>query len=360
MKIKIAIITLILILAACSNKDADDKAVANASSDNDATTSSPAEAAKPDAPTVEPAKPVEAAAEAAPKLSAELDWNTMPDLKDIGSFPFITAPEGFKVENEKDGFSEFFKFEKFENYTGTGIYTTEGKLGVLVFSNADGSSDFQQRLFDKSVEDYFKTIGAKFIYKGKYPSDEAMREKLGENMFNGKSRTVGLASDEPFSVYVFKNNGLNYIVNIQSNTAAAYIYMMELKDFEQTIKAYSAEGMKKEIDASGKAILNINFDTDKATLKSDGAKIVDEIFVLLNENPTLKLSIEGHTDNMGSADYNKKLSADRANTVMYALASKGIDIAKLKSAGFGADKPLVANDTDDNKAKNRRVELVKF
>lgn len=45
---------------------------------------------------------------------------------------------------------------------------------------------------------------------------------------------------------------------------------------------------------------------------------------------------------------------------MYALAAKGVDIKRLKSAGFGADKPLAANDTDDNKAKNRRVELVKF
>ena len=362
MKIKIAIIALTLILTACSNKDADDKAVASASTNNTATTSLSAEAAKPDAPAVEPAKPVEATAEAAPKLSAELDWGSMPDLKDIGNFPFFSAPEGLKIENVENGASQIFPFEKMENLTGQGVFSTEGKLAIL-HMQGDGA-DFNQRLFDRSVYDYIDKMDAKLLYKGDYPKNEpqneAIRAKLKENMWNGKRRFYGFVDDSPFTVYAFKNNGKNYMVDIQSNSAMGEIYVMELKDFVQTIKAYSAAGMKKDLEASGKAILNINFDTDKATLKPDGAKIVDEIFVLLNENPTYKLSIEGHTDNVGAAEHNKKLSADRANTVMYALAGKGIDIAKLKSAGFGADKPLVANDTDDNKAKNRRVELVKF
>ncbi len=74
----------------------------------------------------------------------------------------------------------------------------------------------------------------------------------------------------------------------------------------------------------------------------------------------MKLSIEGHTDNSGSVERNKKLSTDRANTVMYALAGKGTDIKRLKARGFGAEKPSVPNNTEENKAKNRRVELVKF
>ena len=361
MKTKITILALSLILAACSNKDADDNAAANINADNSATTNAPAEAAKPDAPAVEPAKPVEAAAEAAPKLSAKLDWNTMPDLKDIGSFPFITAPQGLKIDSEKDGLSELFEYETMENYTGSGVVTTEGKLGILSFDGAD-DKDFNQKLFDRSVYDFIDKMGAKKIYQGDFPKDEKQQEQLEKNMWSGRHMTVGLIreSEAPFAVYAFKNNGKNYIINIQSNSAQGNIFMMELKDFVQTIKAYTAAGMKADIDTAGKAILNINFDTDKATLKPDGAKIVDEILLLLNENPTLKLSIEGHTDNVGVAEHNKKLSADRANTVMYALAGKGIDIAKLKAAGFGADKPLVANDTDENKAKNRRVELVKF
>ena len=70
--------------------------------------------------------------------------------------------------------------------------------------------------------------------------------------------------------------------------------------------------------------------------------------------------VEGHTDNTGTDERNKELSEQRANTVMYALAGKGIDISRLKAAGFGSEKPLVSNETDENKAKNRRVELVKM
>lgn len=293
--------------------------------------------------------------------STEINWNEIPDLQNIGHFPFITAPAGLKVAHEKDGISEFFDYETMENYIGNSIYTSEGKLGILAFEGAEGK-DFNQKLFDKSMYDYLDKTGAKKIYQGDFPEDENQREKLEKNMWTGKHGTSGLLreSDAPFAVYAFKNAGKKYIVNIQSNSAQGNVFIMELKDFEQTIKKYSAEQMKIDIDKTGKAILHINFATDKATLQPDGEKIITEIFGLLNANPNLKLSIEGHTDNTGTAAKNQKLSSDRANTVMYALAAKGIDIKRLKAAGFGSEKPLKENNTEENKAENRRVELVKI
>lgn len=287
----------------------------------------------------------------------EINWDEIPELKDIGDFPFVTAPKELIMYNEKDGLTEVFNYETMENFTGSNIVTTEGKLGILYFSE-----EFNQKLFDKSFYDYFDKIGAKQLYKGDFPEDEKQREQLAKNMWNGKISTYGLQrqSNTPFAVYAFKNNNKKYILNIQSNSAQGNVFIMELKEFEQTIKKYSAEQMKSDIDKTGKAILNINFDTDKATLKPDGQKIVDEIYVLLNTNQNLKLSIEGHTDNVGSATRNKQLSTERANTVMYALAGKGIDIKRLKAIGFGSEKPIKANDTEENKAQNRRVELVKF
>lgn len=291
----------------------------------------------------------------------EIDWDEIPDLKEIGNFPFITAPVGLKIGNEKDGISEFFDFETMQNYTGKSIYTTEGKLGILALEGENGKA-FNQKIFDKSVYDYMDKIGAKKIYQGNFPEDETQRAKLEKNMWSGKHRTVGIIreSESPFAVYAFRNNGKKYVVNIQSNSAQGNIFIMELKDFEQTIKKYSAEQMKIDIDKTGKAILNINFDTDKATLQPEGEKIVTEIFALLKANPNLKLSIEGHTDNSGIVAKNKILSTDRANTVMYALAGKGIDIKRLQAKGFGAEKPIKPNNSEENKAENRRVELVKI
>ena len=293
--------------------------------------------------------------------STEINWDEMPDLNNIGNFPFITAPTGLAIANEKDGVSEFFDYETMQNYIGSTIYTTQGKLGILDFEG-EGDKDFNQKLFDRSVYDYLDKIGAKKIYQGNFPEDENDKAKLEKNMWSGKHGTKGLLreSDSPFAVYAFKNNGKKYMLNIQSNSAQGNIFIMELKDFVQTIEKYSAAQMKSDIDKTGKAVLHINFDTDKASLQSDGQKAVDEIFVLLDADPKLKLSIEGYTDNSGTAERNKKLSTERANTVMYALAGKGIYIKRLKASGFGAEKPLKTNDSEENKAENRRVELVKI
>ncbi len=73
----------------------------------------------------------------------------------------------------------------------------------------------------------------------------------------------------------------------------------------------------------------------------------------------LRVSIEGHTDNVGDPAANKKLSSDRANAVMNALIAKGIDKSRLSSVGWGQEKPVADNGTDEGRAKNRRVEIVK-
>lgn len=299
--------------------------------------------------------------------TAKIDWEQIPTLDNIGDFPFVTAPEGidiydFPEDNKpKDGITDLFPFRKFEVYNGTGVSAVEGKLAVLFFME-DKSNGFKydQYIFDRNFKDYFKKIGAKLLYEGKRPDNDAMREKLKENLFSGKRNTTGLADDSPFSVYAFKNNGKKYVVTTQSNSAQGTIFVMELKDFESTVQAYKASDIRKELDAKGKAVLYINFDTDKATLKSDGQQVVNEIDKLLKSDPKLKLSIQGYTDNTGSAEHNKALSQQRAETVYNNLVSTGIAKDRINAKGFGADKSLAPNDSEENKAKNRRVELVKL
>ncbi|WP_293308579.1 hypothetical protein [Pedobacter sp. UBA5917] len=161
-----------------------------------------------------------------------IDWKDIPEAKEPGNFPFFKPSKEFKVLNEKDGLSEVFENEKMENYTGKDVYTTNGKLGVLVFENVDGQN-FSKSLFEKNITGYITKIGAKEIYKGAFPpnetANEALRKKLKENLWTGKHRSVGLSDDEPFAVYAFKNNGKNYVVNVQFNSAQGYIYIMELK-----------------------------------------------------------------------------------------------------------------------------------
>jgi OmpA-OmpF porin, OOP family len=118
--------------------------------------------------------------------------------------------------------------------------------------------------------------------------------------------------------------------------------------------------MKKELEAKGRVALYINFDTDKATLRPDAQPIIAEVNKLLTSDDSLKLSIEGHTDNSGAAEHNRTLATARARSVLGALVGLGVDPSRLASKGFGPDKPIADNSTDEGRAKNRRVELVKI
>ncbi|MCB0409471.1 MAG: OmpA family protein [Flavobacteriales bacterium] len=102
---------------------------------------------------------------------------------------------------------------------------------------------------------------------------------------------------------------------------------------------------------------NIFFEFNKADLKSESFNELDRLYSILIDNKTLKIEISGHTDDKGSDEYNKSLSNSRANSVMNYLTSKGIDKTRLTAVGYGESQPVVANDTDENRAINRRVEF---
>lgn len=121
-----------------------------------------------------------------------------------------------------------------------------------------------------------------------------------------------------------------------------------------------SDQIQKELDEKGKAVLYINFDIDKSTLKPDGNEAVAEIEKVLKENASLKIAINGYTDNTGNEDHNQQLSSDRANTVMQKLVAAGVDKVRLSSKGYGSQNPIADNTTEEGKAKNRRVELVKI
>ncbi len=113
-----------------------------------------------------------------------------------------------------------------------------------------------------------------------------------------------------------------------------------------------------KINAQGCWILKtILFDTDKAHIKSRLHSDLNAVVTVLGENPALKVEINGHTDNVGSAAYNIKLSEKRAKAVMEYLVSKGIDSKRLSTKGFGLTMPIADNDTPEGRAKNRRIEL---
>jgi OOP family OmpA-OmpF porin len=118
----------------------------------------------------------------------------------------------------------------------------------------------------------------------------------------------------------------------------------------------------KRVEVTADAIVindKILFEFDKAVIQAASFELMDEITQVVKDNPRIKkISIEGHTDDDGKASYNKKLSQKRADSVMKYLVEHGVDAARLTAVGHGEDIPMVPNDTDENKEKNRRVEFI--
>jgi len=99
------------------------------------------------------------------------------------------------------------------------------------------------------------------------------------------------------------------------------------------------------------------FDFDSAEIKSEANPMLDEAVGILKKNPAIKVEIDGHTDNVGPAAYNMKLSERRANSIMKYFVDHGVNAERLTIKGFGLTKPAASNDTKEGRAKNRRVEL---
>lgn len=134
------------------------------------------------------------------------------------------------------------------------------------------------------------------------------------------------------------------------------IHILEIEAMQQEIQASS---ILDELNKEGHIALYINFETGKSNIKPESQKIIDQVAGMLSQNPEMKISIEGHTDNVGTAAANQALSENRAKAVVEALVAKGIDKNRLSAKGWGQGKPIADNKTDDGKALNRRVEIVK-
>lgn len=154
-----------------------------------------------------------------------------------------------------------------------------------------------------------------------------------------------------------KRDGKEVWARLEANRETYTLVVVEKAALVQEV---TASNMLDALNRDGRIALQILFDTGKATIKPESAAVVEEIASLLRENPALKVGIEGHTDAAGSAKANRTLSAQRAKAVADAVAAKGIDPKRMKPAGFGQDRPVADNSTDEGRARNRRVEIVKL
>jgi len=182
-----------------------------------------------------------------------------------------------------------------------------------------------------------------------------------ENALKKSGFTVVYSGPSEYNnLLVTAHKGAQWVEVEGSSSGGYYVTALRVKEMEQRMEA-SAEALEAEINASGHvAVYGIQFDIAKATLKPESENVLSEVLSLLKKNSDWQLRVEGHTDNVGAKETNLKLSEQRAAAVVAWLVKNGIDKSRLASQGFGDSKPTADNTTEEGRARNRRVELVKL
>ncbi len=150
----------------------------------------------------------------------------------------------------------------------------------------------------------------------------------------------------------------NYALNVTQPGYLFYSANFSLKEITDVSKPYLMDVPLEPIDTGSVVELkNVFFETAKFDLKPESRVELDKLVTFLTQNKSLRIELDGHTDNVGDKKSNQLLSQNRAKAVYDYLIAHGIDAKRLAYKGFGDTKPKVKNDTDENRAINRRTEF---
>ncbi len=213
-------------------------------------------------------------------------------------------------------------------------------------------------IFGKSESDYQKDKTHQVVLEVQDAQSKIILEKASL-VFISKSRTIRF--DETLKRFFI--DGVNFLedgtLNVQVSSLGYEPKVVEINlpssGNEVFLIVKLSKIAKKETIISLKTI---QFDQSQAILKPQSFAELNNLAKTLKENTALKIEIRGHTDNVGEAALNLKLSEERCLAVKQYLIKKGIDAIRLNTKGFGGSQPLAPNDSEANKIKNRRVEFV--
>ncbi|UOG75707.1 OmpA family protein [Hymenobacter tibetensis] len=348
-----AALGMLLVAAACSTDKKPEAATATV----------PLPIAATAAVAVPAEKPAAVAPETAPSVPAGFDPGAVPvSTATVGAFPFVSLLDGYKAMTRENSSGNSTKdylkdvaFDQYEFFDGTKLIPVEGRL-YTVRAMGKEASFFQVQ---KTYETLLKGLGGVTVFEG--PTKKMKELKLAYG--DPRHRSRYMPENEKMGVYMARLPDREIWVETYSVWDDANNYwltVVEKKGLPMQATVLPAAEMKKALDATGHVALYLNFDTDQATLKPDAQATIAQIISLLAQSPDLKLAVQGHTDNLGTPQHNQELSEARARTVVATLAAQGIAADRLQAAGFGQTKPLADNATEEGKAKNRRVELVKL
>ncbi len=294
---------------------------------------------------------------------------------------YATNPhaEYFLARSEGAVGAGFEKAERVEGAIERVIY--KAPLGI---SALEVFHDYQQTLAGLGFTETFKLDSGKlnalsvkdfqerFYFQDRYASHKEKDEtpfQDGTNQYYLTERLIKDGRIVNVAVYVAESGGLDWQeggaaqpIVVRYGQPVIGVDVISAGQAAERVVEVKASDMAKALTDTGKIdIYGIYFDTDKTDLKPESTSTLAEVAKLLKADPALKLEVAGHTDNTGGAAHNLQLSAGRAAAVVNALvANYGVDRARLQPKGYGDSHPVAPNDSEQSRAKNRRVELRKL
>jgi len=252
------------------------------------------------------------------------------DVKDCKDHPlFPTRMPGYFIRECKT--EEFGRYEFWTSNARVKV-PAEGKFTFITYGIPDRKNEPSAVAVVQNYENAILKAGGKILHK------------VPNWWVNGK----------------FVKNGQEVMVQVERGNGLIWLHIIEKKAMEQYIVA-DAAAMSGDLKSTGHvALYGIFFDTGKSEVKPESKPALEEIAKLLKQEPALKLKVVGHTDLVGTDESNLKLSQVRGEAVVQVLVTQyGIAPGRLKGHGVGPLAPVATNDTEEGRAKNRRVELVK-
>ena len=263
------------------------------------------------------------------KCSPDGKWGTPENL----GYPINTIENEGMLVIAADGVTAYYSSDRSDSRGGLDLYTFELRKDIRPLRTLW----VKGRVFDA------KTL------KG-LPSAVELTELESQETISK------LQTDETGNYLITLPVGKDYAFSVNRRGYLFYSDNFSLR--EQADSTYNIDIALQPIEANATIVLkNIFFDLNEYKLKDESEVELDKVVQLLKENPTLKIQISGHTDNIGKAKDNLVLSENRAKEVIKYLVDKGIQSSRLSYKGFGSTMPIADNSTEAGRAKNRRTEL---
>ena len=239
--------------------------------------------------------------------------------------------------------------------------TADGKKGYYSHEETLESGFSRSKIFEMVIPEE-----SQIEYRSNYVKG-IIRDKVAQTPLSAKIELINIRKNRVESLVESDSiNGEYLMVLTQGAEYALYVnkeaYLFksynfnysEVTDFKPIIINIDLEKAK---EGSVAVLNNIFFDVDKYDLKDKSVTELEKIIRFLSVNPVVRVEIAGHTDNSGSADYNRQLSERRANSVFTFLIQHGIDKKRMVPKGYGPDRPIASNDTEEGRSQNRRIEV---